>query len=124
MTPEELVEAEVKTLPFCSISMSVAPAGVTVLPEIVVACAFVNLTVPKSAKGTREFPSSKSSTIHSAFSWQSLDEEVRDCVTVLPVDTFVMTAVPEVVLDAVTFLIFDWTSFTKIRRALIDSDRV
>jgi hypothetical protein len=96
-----VVETEVKTLLFCSMSMMVAPEGPTV-PEEVVASAPLKVTDPKLAKGTRLEPSSKSSTIHSAFSWQRAEEEVSDLVTVLPVETFSITAVPALVLLAVT----------------------
>lgn len=58
MTLLEEVEAEVKTLLFCSMSMMVAPEGPTVVPELVVASALEKVTVPKLAKGTRELPSS------------------------------------------------------------------
>lgn len=101
MTDEELAEALVNTSPFCSRSIMVAPAGV-VVPEEVVACALVKVTVPKSAKGTKEEPSSKSSTIHSAFSWQRWAEEVRALETVWPRLTLVIVAVPEVVEEAAT----------------------
>lgn len=62
----------------------------------------VNVTVPKFANGTRESPSSKSSTIHSASCSQSAEDEVMDLVTVWPLELLVMTAVPALVLDAVT----------------------
>lgn len=62
------------------------------------------VTLPKSAKVTREPPSSKSSTIHSAlYSHKSPSTPpVKVWVTVLPVDTFSITAVPAVLLVAVT----------------------
>lgn len=71
------------------------------------------VTVPKSAKVTRELPSSKSSTIHSALyshkSPSTPPEKV--CVTVVPVDTFSMTAVPAVVLVAVTVTVTTWSQY-------------
>lgn len=69
----------------------------------VVAEAPVKVTVPKSAKGTRALPDSKSSTIHSALSsWRAWLCEVKVWVTVVPLDTFSTTAVPAVVEVAVT----------------------
>ncbi|CAK5266529.1 unnamed protein product, partial [Mycena citricolor] len=56
----------------------------------------VNVTVPKLANGTSELPSSKSSTIHSAFSPQSLPLPESDLDTLLPVDSLVMETLPEV----------------------------
>lgn len=51
----------------------------------VVAEAPVKVTVPKSAKGTRELPDEKSSTIHSALSsWRAALCFVKVCVTVVP----------------------------------------
>ena len=70
MTDDELVETDVKTLPFCSMLITVAPAGV-VVPLPVLADTPVKVTVPQLARGTSEPPDSKSSTIHSAFSWHS-----------------------------------------------------
>jgi hypothetical protein len=67
-----------------------------------VASALVKSTVPKSANSTRAPLSSKSSTIHSAFASQRAYEEVISCVTVWPVVRFSITAVPEVVEEAVT----------------------
>ena len=67
----------------------------------VFALAPVKVTVPKFANGTRELPSSKSSTIHSASCSHRADDEVMDLVTVLPLELFVMTVVPDVVLAAV-----------------------
>ena len=98
----ELVETEVRTLLFCWMSMSVEPDGPTVEPLVVVADAPVKVTVPKLAKGTSELPSSKSSTIHSASCSHSADDEVIDFDTVLPFELFVITAVPALVLVAVT----------------------
>lgn len=83
-------------------SRSVVPDGPIVVPETVVAEAPVKVTVPKFAKGTRLLPSSKSSTIHSAFSKQSAGIDANVWVTVLPVVTFSMTAVPDLVVEAVT----------------------
>ena len=70
MTEEPLAETDVSTRPFCSMLIIVAPEGV-VEPLERPADAPVNVTVPQLARGTRPPPSSKSSTIHSAFSWQS-----------------------------------------------------
>lgn len=103
MTLDEEVETEVRTLPLeLSMSMMVEPEGPTVVPEFSVACAPENVTDPKLAKGTSPPFSSKSSTIHSASCSQRAYEEVRDLVTVLPVVTFSMTAVPAVLEVAVT----------------------
>ena len=87
------VETLVYTVLPCSISMITAPLGPTV-PEPVVAFAFVKVTVPKLAKGTKEPFSSKSSTIHSASFSQRAAVEVSALVTVLPVETLVMVALP------------------------------
>ena len=81
--------------------MMFAPEG-PVEPEDVFAEASENVTVPKLAKGTMESPSSKSSTIHSASCSQSAEEDEMDLDTLWPLELFVMTAVPLVVLDAVT----------------------
>lgn len=102
VTEEPEVETEVKTLLFCSMSMMLAPDGETVEPEEVFAEASVKVTVPKLAKATRELPSSKSSTIHSASCSHRAEEEVIFLLTLWPLELFVMTAVPEVVLEAVT----------------------
>lgn len=104
VTSEELLETEVKILPFCLISRRLAPEG-PMFPEDVVASALVKVTVPKLAKGTREPFSSKSSTIHSAFSWQRAWVEVRDLVTVFPVVLFSMIALPDLVVVAVTVVV-------------------
>lgn len=72
-------------------------------PLEVVAEAPVNATEPKSAKVTRALFSSKSSTIHSALYSQREPSEAsleKVCVTVLPVETFLMVATPAV-LDLV-----------------------
>lgn len=101
VTPDELVETEVRTWLFCSMSMMVAPEAV-MEPELVVAEVPVKVTVPKLAKETSPPFSSKSSTIHSAFSKQRAEVDVSDFVTVTPVDLFWMTAVPDLVVVAVT----------------------
>lgn len=62
----------------------------------------VKVTLPKLANAMRESPSSKSSTIHSAFSPPSAEVEVRSLVTVLPVVRFSIVAEPEVVVEAFT----------------------
>jgi hypothetical protein len=79
--------------------------GPSEVPLLVVAVALENLTVPKSAKGTNEEPSSKSSTIHSAFSRHNALLLVSDLVTVWPVVVFSITALPFLVLDAVTVVV-------------------
>lgn len=58
---------EVRVLPLCTILMIVAPVTPTELPVERPAEAPVKVTVPKLVRVTREPPSSKSSTIHSAF---------------------------------------------------------
>ena len=98
----ELVETEVRTLLFCSMSMSVEPDGPTVEPLVVVADAPVKVTVPKFAKGTRELPDSKSSTIHSALYSQSDGWPENVGETVWPFEWFVIVAVPPVLDVAVT----------------------
>lgn len=106
VTSEDEAEQLVSTLS-CSISMIVAPLGVTVDP-LLTAVASVKVTVPKSANGTseQELPvhSSKSSTIHSAFSSQSDPSvtSVNVSVTVVPVVRFSIVAEPLVVLVATT----------------------
>jgi hypothetical protein len=104
VTELEVAEQDVRTW-FCSMSRIDAPLGPVEVPLEVVATALVNLTVPKSAKGTREEPDSKSSTIHSASNSQrdGWPEKVWD--TVFPVDSFVMVAVPPVLLDAFTVMV-------------------
>src|SRR5437879_1378898 len=85
--------------------MMVAPEGVTEEP-LLVAAAPVKVTVPKSAKGTREPLDSKSSTIHSAlYSHSWFDSPLKEWVTVLPVETFSTVAVPADLLDAVTVIL-------------------
>ena len=102
MTELDVVETEVKTWLFCSMSMSVAPEGPTAEPLFGVADAPVNVTLPKLANGTRPPPEEKSSTIHSASYSQSEGWPENVCETVLPVDSFVIVAVPPVLDDAVT----------------------
>ena len=101
VTVEPLVDTEVSTRPFCSMLMIVEPAGV-VVPLAVRADAPVKVTVPQFASGTSELPDSKSSTIHSAFSWQSAGCPEKVCETVWPVERFSIVAVPPVRLVAVT----------------------
>ena len=81
--------------------MRTAPLGPTLLLAVF-ALAPVNVTVPKFANGTSELPSSKSSTIHSASCSHSAELDVMLFETVLPLLLFVITAVPDVVDDAVT----------------------
>ena len=96
-----MVETEVRVLPLCWMSMRTAPEGPTELDDVL-ATAPEKVTVPKLAKGTSDEPSSKSSTIHSASCSQSAELEVIDLETVLPLVLFVITAVPALVLVAVT----------------------
>ena len=97
-----LADALVSTRPFCSMLMIVAPDGPTDEPLLVPADAPVKVTVPKLAKGTSELPSSKSSTIHSASYSQSEGWPEKVCETVLPLELFVIVAVPPVLDVAVT----------------------
>lgn len=106
---EPEVEQSVRTLLLCSMSMMVAPVTPTLLdPDL--AEAPVKVTVPKSANVTKELPSSKSSTIHSALVSQRSPSEpsfVKVCVTVSPLVLFSMTAVPAVLLVAVTVTVME-----------------
>ena len=77
------------------------------MPLDVVADAPVNWTVPKLAKGTSESPSSKSSTIHSAFSWHSAGWREKVCVIVWPERWFTSVAEPAVVEVAVTVAVIE-----------------
>lgn len=104
VTDDELDETEVNTRPFCSILMIVAPAGV-VEPLPVVADTPVKVTVPQLARGTSPPPSEKSSTIHSAFSWQSAGWPENVCDTVWPVERLTIVAVPPVSDVAVTLTV-------------------
>jgi hypothetical protein len=70
----------------------------------VAATQFVKVTFEKSAKAIKLSPSSKSSTIHSAFTPPRAEVEVSDCVAVLPVVRFSMVAEPEVVVVALTYM--------------------
>jgi hypothetical protein len=87
------VESEIKltsvktSLLVFSISMMVAELTPSEDCEVA-ATQFVNVTFPKSAKAMREEPSSKSSTIHSAFSPPRAEVEVKAFVTVWPVVRF------------------------------------
>jgi hypothetical protein len=102
---ELVVVTDVRIFPLCSMSSIVPELGPSVLPVLVVATAPVKVTDLKLAKGTRDPFSSKSSTIHSAFSRHKALVLVRDLVTVLPVLTFEMTAVPALVVLAVTVIL-------------------
>jgi len=86
-----------------SISMIVAEETPSLDSEVE-ATQSVNVTFPKLAKAMSEFPSSKSSTIHSAFSPPSAEVEVKDLVTVLPVVRFSIVAVPDVDVVAFTYM--------------------
>lgn len=68
----------------------------------------VNVTLPKLANAMRESPSSKSSTIHSAFSPPRADVDVKSMVAVLPVVSFSMVAEPEVVVVALTYKVITY----------------
>ncbi len=96
------VETEVRTLLFCSMSMRVEPEGPAVPPLTRPADAPVNVTVPTFAKGTREPPDSKSSTIHSALYSQSAGWPLKVCDTVLPFVLFLIVTEPPVLEVAVT----------------------
>ena len=96
---------DVKTSLFCLISKIVAPLTPTV-PLLVVAEAPVKVTLSKSAKGTSPPLDEKSSTIHSALVSQRLALWLlKVCETDFPVDWFWMTAVPPVLLLAVTVIL-------------------
>ena len=95
MTEDELDETEVSTRPFCSMLMIVAPDGVSE-PLARPADTPVNVTVPQLARGTSELPSEKSSTIHSAFCWQSAGWPENVCDTCWPVEWLMSVAVPPV----------------------------
>jgi len=64
----------------------------------------VKVTLPKSANAIKASPSSKSSTIHSAFSPPRAEVEVNDLVAVLPVVRFSIVAEPLVVVVALTYI--------------------
>lgn len=112
MTSVDDAEQSVRTVPLWVISMIVASEGVTVAP-FWTALTSVKVTVPKSAKGTRVqvvvVHSEKSSTIHSASYSQSepSDTSVKVSDTVSPVVRFSMTALPEVLLVAVTVIVME-----------------
>ena len=86
-----------------SISMTVASVTPSEDDEVEAAQS-VNVMFPKSAKEIKESFSSKSSTIHSAFSPPRAEVEVKDLVAVLPVVRFSMVAEPEVVVVAFTYI--------------------
>ena len=113
MTEDELAETEVRTRPFCSMSMMVAPAGV-VVPLEVPADTPVKVTVPQLARGTRPPPSEKSSTIHSAFSWQSAGWPENVCETVWPVEWLTIVAVPPVRDVAVTDTVIEFPALIEM----------
>jgi hypothetical protein len=102
VTEVDDAEQLVMTLLFCSMSKIVAPDGPTVLPDKLVAAAFKNVTVPKSAIGSRLSPDSECSTIHSASNSQSAGWPENLCVTVTPVLWFTIVAVPPVLEAALT----------------------
>ena len=104
------VEQSVRIVPLSSsISMIVAPVTPTLLP-LFVAEAAVKVTVPKSAKLTRDPPDSKSSTIHSALYSQrdpKLASLLKVWVTVFPLVLLTILAVPPVLLLAVTVTVME-----------------
>lgn len=92
-------------------SRMLASAAVTVAP-LIVAVAAVNSTVPKLPKGTKEqelpVHSSKSSTIHSASYSHNLSLSPENfLVTVVPLVTFSIVALPAEVLVAVTVILIE-----------------
>ena len=100
----EMSETSVRTSLLVD-SMSMTVAELTPSDDAdVEATQSVNVTFPKSANAMRASFSSKSSTIHSAFSPPRADVEVRDLVTVLPVVRFSIVADPEVVVVALTYI--------------------
>ena len=106
VTEEPLADAEVRTRPFCSMLMIVAPEG-DIVPLDVQADAPVKVTVPQFASWTSELPSSKSSTIHSAFSWQSAGWPEKVCDTCWPVEWLISVAVPPVSEVATTVAVME-----------------
>lgn len=64
----------------------------------------MKVTFPKSAKAIKLLPSSKSSTIHSAFSPPRDEVDVSDFVTVFPVVRFSIVAEPDVIVVALTYM--------------------
>jgi hypothetical protein len=103
------MELEVRTVLFCLIWKRVAPDGPTADP-LLVASAFEKVTIPKSAIGTRDVLSMKSSTIHSALysHRRSTTRPLNVWVTDSPVEIFLIVAVPVVweVAFTVTLIIF------------------
>jgi hypothetical protein len=99
-----------------------SPPGVTVDPPTM-ALAPVNVTVPKLANGTKELPYSKSSTIHSAFSPQSVPELclVKVCEAVSPVLTLSKVVTPPVSLVFVTVTLITFPEVTEIDEYAIDA---
>lgn len=90
--------------------MSIIVAELTPsLDSAVAAMQSVNVTVSKLAKATKSVPSSKSSTIHSAFWPPSAEVEVRSMVATSPVVKFSIVALPVVVVVAMTEALITWT---------------
>jgi hypothetical protein len=80
------------------------------VPALVTAEAPVNLTDPKSAKETKDPPSSKSSTIHSALVSHKvpvLPSPLNECVLLFPEELFKTVAFPPVLLLAVTVTVIE-----------------
>jgi hypothetical protein len=102
VAPSSPSSTEVIVSLFCTMSVMIASSGVKISPPAVSAKASVNITVPKSLKGTSDsLAKLKSSTIHSALSWQSGYEELRSCSTVCSLVRFSTKALP-VVVDVAT----------------------
>jgi hypothetical protein len=98
-----LMDVVESTLLFCSMLISVALD----VGDWPLAVAPVKVMVPKLESGTSELPSSKSSTIHSAFSWQSDGWPVNEWVTVWPDVWLMIVAEPAVRLVAVTVVVIE-----------------
>jgi hypothetical protein len=97
-----LVSVSTSSLVF---SMSMIVAALTPFDDCEVAATqSVKVTFPKSVKAIKLSPSSKSSTIHSAFSPPRVEVDVSDFVTVFPIVRFSMVAEPEVVVVALTYM--------------------
>ena len=98
--PERVAEQRVG---LCTMSMRVADAGETEVPDLMAEP--VKVEVGKPAKAMSELPSSKSSRIHSAEFWDSLLPPETVPTTEVPRVLLMMVTVPEVVLVAVTLVV-------------------
>jgi hypothetical protein len=106
-TWKELSEIKVTSVKISLLvfSMSIIVAEETPSDDsLVEATHSVKVTLPKLAKATSASPSSKSSTIHSAFSPPRAEVEVSVLETDFPVVRFSIVAVPEVVVVALTYI--------------------